>query len=344
MITSFCQWLYNHPGCLTYLALYDTHSFGADGMWDAFYTALEYAGTSLETMVIGSRVQPVDLIARLPSLQHVVIYDGRYPQLSSLAHNTALKTLHMKSGLDDAYENTADFHGIASAPALEKLVLWEQPERVCLCMIPRLQSLKHLEIVGTPDQTCIVTNIKHLKSLPHLHHLILDSSTPIFDDELYSSFRNLKTFDVSRRHPEHIWVWTDEHFTAPHNDAFLRGLRAMRRLDTLGCRDTFLNDSFSSTSVKKLLVTNEALGRSFEAGFQLGNVPSLKHLIIDGACCTVFPAPFIRTMISQLEHTRRLTITLRRPLTGDRPLRENAILSFWVSMASACPHVYFRIE
>ena len=345
MITSFCQWLYKHPGCLTYLGLYDTHSFGADEMWDTLYTALEYAGTALETLVIGSRVQPVDLVARLPSLQHVVSYDGRYPQLSSLAHNTALKTLHIKSGLDYVYENKADFLGIASAPSLEKLVVWEQPEHVCLCMISRLQSLKHLEIIGTPYQTCIAAKfIRHLKSLPHLHHLILDSSTPIFDGELYSSFRNLKTFDVSRRHPEHIWVWTDEHFTASHNDAFLRGIRAMRRLDTLGCRDTFLNDSFFSTTVKKLLVTNESLGRSFEAGFHLGNVPSLKHLIIDGACCTVFPELFIRAMISQLEHTRGLTITLHRPVTGDRPLRENAILSFWMSMASACPHVYFRVE
>jgi len=118
----------------------------------------------------------------------------------------------------------------------------------------------------------------------------------------------------------------------------------MRRLETLGCRDTFLTDAYSSSTVKKLVMTTESLVRTLEAGFHLRHLPSLKHLVIDGSCDTVFPTPFIRPLISQLEETTGLTVTLHRPLHGDRPLRENVILSFWLSMASACPRVYFRME
>lgn len=343
MIESFCRWLRKRPHTLAFLALYDLDGLIDDPhIAETLYSALEYAGSALEDVVIGSRSQPEDLIQRLPSVRHVTIYDGAFPQIGSLARNERLKVLCLKSGLHDIEDGVADLHGIAYAPALEKLVILQQPGHLCLCMVPKLRQLRHLEIVGTRRHSNIVTNLRHLRSLPHLEHLILDSSTPMFDEEMFGALKHLKTFDVSKRHPDHLWIWDDEHFSAALNGPFLDGVRAMKRLEILGCRDIILNDTFYSGSIAELHVTNESLSRSLDAGFRLDAVPNLRYLVIDGSCSANFPAYLKSAFVSMLQ--KPLTVTLHRSMRGDRPLRENSLLTFWLSVASQCPAVTFVIE
>lgn len=347
VIRSFCAWLTKRPKMLKYLSIYDTAMvFGTkEHIVDILIASLEVSGTCLEDLIMRAPFPLERLLPKLPSLKTVQLASCRFPQDVSLASNIHLTTIHISSGLNvTRYSDPTELKGITDAKGLEELVIHDHDGCIELTMIEKLQALVHLEIIGLEYSPRVVRDIRQIRHLKKLKHLILDSQSIVADIETLSALTHLETLDLSRRNVNYDWFIVEP---LAYHARVIDYVERMPFLRTFGCRDCILDASVRSHSIERLYFTCRSLVQSLHHGLDVRSFPALRHMYVESAYSEVFDEGARTAFVLQLcKHPSLESITLRHPHENYNYHKryQDKVCTQWFSIASHCPSIVFRVE
>lgn len=347
-VDSFCLWLRKNRGTIRRLSVYDTTGvLGDNTLSEKFQRCLEISCTAVEDISMNLRYHLPSILSRLPSVKTAYFSDGGFPQLPSLSRNEALDTLCIRGGLEVTGDlmHASDLVGIAEAPKLRSLSIRGQDARLCLCELPQLHHLTRLEIIGTRDTWNVVRDVHALPRLPHLKHVVLDSSSALIDDleTDLGHLENIETLDVSRRHEKSPWNAYNNvlHKASP---TLIDFLGRMPHLKTLGAGDLILDHSAHSASLETMHMSLLSFVASVGAALTFDTFPKIQELCIETATSLELGMHVEEGFIRFLSRVP-LKLRLRRgPGPAEGHAFENERLTVWFRIASYCPHLTIQIE
>lgn len=324
-ITSFGRWLSKKPGVVKTLYF--------DGAMD-LVKPLEDIIASPEQKVRKYR-GPLswDGFAHLSSIEEGVISCPVRPS-ASLRDCKALKSLVLLQGIECSHldEGIADLMGIATAPHLTSLTIVGQRGRVCLCMLPDLKHLKHLEIRGVAECPCVVSSLLPLRSLPGLRHLVVDSSSLILHESVLEHLKALETLDAGTGRADTVF---------PRRRVF-GYLEKLPNLRVFGCNDLRICTPIPSRIVEYRTCLTAFVLSIRHDGFVVPR--HVRHLVIRGAFSRTFHVRNVVRCLNTEGRATTLHLTLKDEVGADMVLAEMA-MELWFRVATEVgPMVRFHFR
>lgn len=344
-VRSACMWLKKNPNIATEsLFLRDAHGV-TDGT-DFFQHVVRAYGTSSIDLQVECMHQPEALLTHMPFVNSLVCTLGGYDSYPSLQYNVNLERLILLGGLEtDIDDECIGLLGITEAPHLQHLTIINQDTPLCLCELPNLKQLTHLELIGTEYTPGIVKSIRNVRFLHELKYLTVDSYSELLEDpEVLRDLKHVEVLDLSRRHRNYTDPYTEDEIHDPTPD-FVQGIRSMPYLKTFGARDLILDSTFGSSSIETLIMSLDSLLESLnlEESMTLANFPKLTNLEIVGGMQQTLMEDELE-WIQDLFRGSSVTLTLRRAGVAIDMCLENEILTTWFGIAHECPGMRIVVQ